>query len=352
MPDKWREILIDPGTSVIEAMKVIDATAMQLAIVVGKNNLLLGTITDGDIRRSILKGQSLHLSAIDIMHSNPTVALASESRDNIFKIMKHKSLRHIPLIDAAGLVVGLVTFQDIVESGIEKRNNTVVLMAGGLGTRLKHLTADIPKPMLKVGDKPILETILDNFIEHGFSRFLISVNYKSELIESYFGDGSRWDVQIDYLKEDKKLGTAGALSLMSEKPASPVLVMNGDVLTKVNFQQLLAFHTEHKAAATMCVREYDYQVPFGVVKLDQHRILSIEEKPVQRFFVNAGIYVLESEVLKMIPHDTHLDMPSLFELLIVKEMETAVFPIREYWLDIGRIDDFERANGEYSEVFS
>jgi dTDP-glucose pyrophosphorylase/CBS domain-containing protein len=350
MPDKWQKILVGPKTSVIEAMKVIDATAMQLALVVDENNLLLGTITDGDIRRSILKGQSLQLAVKDIMHCNPTVANASESRNKIFKIMKQKCLRHIPLIDDEGLVVGLVTFQDIVESGVEK-NNIVVLMAGGLGTRLKHLTANTPKPMLKVGDKPILETILENFIEHGFNKFLISVNYKSELIENYFGDGSQWGVQIEYLREDKKLGTAGALGLMPEKPILPVIVMNGDVLTKVNFNQLITFHSENKSVATMCVREYDYQVPFGVVKLDQHRILSIEEKPVQRFFVNAGIYVLEPEVLEMIPHNNHLDMPSLFELLIRKGMETSVFPIREYWLDIGRIDDFDRANGEYREVF-
>lgn len=346
----WKNTLVSPDTSIREAIRIIDHGALKIALVVDGNDCLVGTVSDGDIRRGILNGCDLENKVQQIMNTNPSVAGKSDGRDKILALMRQKQIYQIPLVDDKGKLIGLEVIDNILST--PGRENLVVLMAGGLGTRLKHLTANIPKPMLRVGDKPILETILDNFIEHGFSRFLISVNYKSEMIESYFGDGSQWDVQIDYLRENKKLGTAGALSLISEKSELPILVMNGDVLTKVNFQQLLEFHTEHKASATMCVREYDYQVPFGVVKLDQHRILSIEEKPVQRFFVNAGIYVLEREALEMIPHDTHLDMPSLFELLIMREMETAVFPIREYWLDIGRIDDFERANGEYSEVFS
>ena len=346
----WKNTLVSPDTSIREAIRIIDQGALKIALVVDEGSRLVGTVSDGDIRRGILKGCELENPVQQIMNTIPSVAGKNDGREKILSLMRQKQIYQIPLVDGDGFLVGLEVIDTILAP--PRRENLVILMAGGLGTRLKHLTANIPKPMLKVGDKPILETIIVNFIERGFNRFLISVNYKSEMIESHFGDGSQWGVQIDYLREDKRLGTAGALSLMSEKPVAPVLVMNGDVLTKVNFQQLLEFHTEHKAAATMCVRDYDYQVPFGVVKLDQHRILSIEEKPVQRFFVNAGIYVLEPKVLEMIPHDTHLDMPSLFELLIIKEMETVVFPIREYWLDIGRIDDFERANGEYSEVFS
>jgi dTDP-glucose pyrophosphorylase/predicted transcriptional regulator len=345
----WRNTLVSSDTSIREAIRIIDQGALKIALVVDEDNRLVGTVSDGDIRRGILNGCELENKVLQIMNTNPTVAGKSDGRDKLLALMRQKQIYQVPLVDDRGILVGLEVIDTLLSA--PQRENSVVLMAGGLGTRLKHLTANIPKPMLKVGDKPILETILDNFIEHGFSRFLISVNYKSELIESHFGDGSQWDVQIDYLREDKKLGTAGALSLMSEIPSAPILVMNGDVLTKVNFRQLLEFHTEHKAAATMCVREYDYQVPFGVVRLDRHRILSIEEKPVQHFFVNAGIYVLEPEVLKMIPHGAHLDMPSLFELLITEEMETAVFPIREYWLDIGRIDDFERAQMDFSDVF-
>ena len=205
--------------------------------------------------------------------------------------------------------------------------------------------------MLKVGNKPLLETILETFIEHGFKRFFISVNYMADMVKEYFGDGSAWNVQIVYLEEDRKLGTAGALSLLPNRPTAPILVMNGDLLTKVNFRQLIDFHKDHNAMATMCVREYEYQVPYGVVQIDQHRIAGIVEKPVQRQFVSAGIYVIQPDVLDLIPSDSYFDMPSLFDQLIADKKETVAFPIREYWLDIGHIADFDRANGEFQKVF-
>jgi dTDP-glucose pyrophosphorylase/CBS domain-containing protein len=346
----WKKVLVSPDTSIRETIRVIDQGSLKIALVVDEANRLVGTVSDGDIRRSILKGCDLENEVLQVMNTSPTVAGTSDGREKILSIMRQKLMYQIPVVDGAGVLIGLEVIDTILAT--PRFDNWIVLMAGGLGSRLKSLTVDIPKPLLKVGDKPILETILGNFIEHGFSRFFISVNYKSELIEAHFGDGSRWGVQIDYLREDKKLGTAGSLSLLPEKPSAPILVMNGDVLTKVNFQQLLDFHLEHRASATMCVREYDYQVPYGVVKLDQHRILSIEEKPIQLFFVNAGIYVLGPEVLDLIPQDDYFDMPSLFEKLVAQKRETAVFPIREYWLDVGRMDDFERAQGEYAKVFS
>ena len=345
----WKNVLVSPDTSIREAIRIIDQGALKIALVVDEGSRLVGTVSDGDIRRGILKGCELENPVQQIMNTSPSVAGKNDGREKILSLMRQKQIYQIPLVDGDGFLVGLEVIDTILAP--PQRNNWVVLMAGGLGTRLKQLTADTPKPLLKVGDKPILETILGNFIEHGFNRFFISVNYKSEMIEEYFGDGSRWGVQIDYLREDKKLGTAGALGLLPEKPSAPLLVMNGDLLTKVNFQQLLDFHIEHNSTATMCVREYDFQVPYGVVKLDQHRILSIEEKPIQRFFVNAGIYILQPEVLDLIPNGLPLDMPALFDKLLELEKETAVFPVREYWLDIGRMDDFERANGEFDKVF-
>lgn len=345
----WRKVLISESTPIREAIKIIDEGALQIALVVDNNERLLGTITDGDIRRGILKGIALENTAARIMNSNPTVAHTQDSRDEILKLLRQKSLHQLPVLDHEGHLVGLEVIEDLVSP--QARDNLVVIMAGGLGIRLKQLTSETPKPLLKVGEKPILETILHNFIDQGFRRFYISVNYKSEMIESHFGDGSRWGVKIDYLREDQKLGTAGALGLLPKRPNDPVLVMNGDVLTKVNFQQLLDFHLKHKAEATMCVREYDFQVPYGVVKLNKHRISSIEEKPVQRFFVNAGIYVLQPEVLDLIPNGSPLDMPPLFDRLIALEKETVVFPVREYWVDIGKLSDYEQANGEFNEVF-
>jgi NDP-sugar pyrophosphorylase family protein len=224
-------------------------------------------------------------------------------------------------------------------------------MAGGLGTRLGALTKDCPKPLLRVGNKPLMETIIDSCKEYGFTKFYITVNYKAEMLQAYFGDGSRWGVQIQYIKETSRMGTAGALSLLPERIDQPILVMNADVLTKVNLQQLIEFHLDHEAAATVCVREYDFQVPYGVVKINKHRLFEIEEKPIHRFFVSAGVYVLNPETIHLIPKNEFYDMPVLLKKLIEMQKETVVFPIREYWLDIGRMDDYERANGEYSDIF-
>jgi dTDP-glucose pyrophosphorylase len=345
----WKNVLVSPDASIKETLCIMEKGALKIALVVDAEKRLLGTVSDGDVRRGILRGCSLEDRVQEVMYSTPTVVGQNEGREKILVLMRQKQLYQIPVVDDAGVLVGLEEIDTILAP--PRLDNWVVLMAGGLGTRLKHLTKDVPKPLLKIGDKPILETIINSFIESGFSRFFISVNYKSELIEEHFGDGSRWGARIEYLREDKKLGTAGALSLLPERPPTPVMVMNGDVLTKVNFHQLLDFHLEHKAVATMCVREYDFQVPYGVVKIDRHRIAAIEEKPIQRFFVNAGIYVLDPLVLDMVPSGACFDMPALFEMIVKKQMDTAVFPVREYWLDIGRMDDFERANNEFGEVF-
>ncbi len=225
-------------------------------------------------------------------------------------------------------------------------------MAGGTGSRLQPLTDDCPKPLLMVGNKPLLETIVENFVEFGIRKIFVSVNYKADMIETFLGNGSRWSIDIYYLREKERMGTVGALGLLPERPAHPLIVMNGDVLTKANFQYLLDFHQSHRAKATMCVRDYHFQVPYGVVKTDQHRLIGIDEKPVQQFFVNAGIYVLEPEILDLIPYDAYLDMPDLFEELFKQGRETIVFPIHEYWMDIGKIDDLERARGEYAKNFT
>ncbi|MDA8442318.1 MAG: nucleotidyltransferase family protein [Peptococcaceae bacterium] len=345
----WKKSLILESMPILEAIRKIDVSSLQIALVVDENNILKGTITDGDIRRAILKGISLEDTVQKVMNSNPTTVQANADRDTILDQMKLKKLRQIPVIDEQGKVIGLEILDEMLSS--RERDNWVVLMAGGMGTRLGKLTNECPKPLLKVGSKPILETILENFIAYGFRKFYFSVNYKAEMIEAYFGDGSKWGIQIKYIYETKRMGTAGALGLLPEQPDQALIIMNGDLLTKVNLAQLLNFHTEHTAKATMCVREYQFQVPFGVVQVQNHHLTRVEEKPMQKFFVNAGIYVLEPEVLKLIPTDLFYDMPTLFEQLISQQYQTAAFPIREYWLDVGQMSDFEKANGEYTEVF-
>ena len=226
-------------------------------------------------------------------------------------------------------------------------------MVGGLGTRLRPLTETTPKPMLHVGGKPILQTIVEKFVNYGFVDIIMCVGYKSTIIQDYFGDGSRFGANIEYVLENKRMGTAGALSLLNETqlPKEPFFVMNGDLLTNVNFENMLEYHISHNAMATMAVREYDFQVPYGVVNIKNEKILSIEEKPIHKFFVSAGIYMLDPKCIDYIPKNEFYDMPTLFEKLIADNKETLSFPIREYWLDIGRIEEYERANKEYIEVF-
>lgn len=345
----WKKIVVRPTNSILEVLRIIDEGAIQIALVADTEQRLIGTVTDGDVRRGILKGISLDDEVCKIMNSNPIVANAEEEQESILATMKEKGLHHIPLIDGKRTLVGIQTLDELIKP--QYKDNWVVLMAGGLGSRLRPLTDDCPKPLLKVGDKPILETILQTFINSGFKHFYLSVNYKAKMIEDYFGNGEKWGVEIRYIYEKQRMGTAGSLGLLPEKPTKPFFIMNGDLLTKVNFEQLLNFHLEHKASATMCVRQYEYQVPYGVVEIQNHRLITIKEKPTKSFFVSAGIYVLSPETLELIPENTYFDMPSLFEELVKRNIETAVFPIREYWLDIGRLEDFQKANGEYKELF-
>lgn len=344
----WARLLLAQDATVREAIQCIDSGGMQIALVVDAGQMLVGTISDGDIRRGILRGVSLDAPASGVMNRTPTVLRPGEEREVIIATMRARQLHKIPILDSDGRLVGLETLDELVLPA--PRDNVVVLMAGGLGARLRPLTEELPKPMLVIGGRPILETILLNFIESGFHRFYVSVNYMAETVIGHFGDGSRWGVDIRYIHEPERMGTAGAVGLLPEKPVSPVMVMNGDLLTKVHFASLLDFHVSHAAAATMCVREYDLQVPYGVVKLKDHRLLSVEEKPVHRFFVNAGIYVLSPDAVSMIPASFY-DMPTLFERLVEQGRETAVFPIREYWLDIGHLADLEKARGEFGVHF-
>jgi NDP-sugar pyrophosphorylase family protein len=216
-------------------------------------------------------------------------------------------------------------------------------MAGGLGSRLRPLTENTPKPMLAIREKPILEHILETLKASGFHRFFLAVNYRAGVVRDYFNDGSQWNVDIQYLQEEHRLGTAGALSLLPVKSDAPILVMNADLLTKVDFSNLLRFHVEHKSIATMCVRHHEVQIPYGVVTLDGEYITEIVEKPSQQCFINAGIYVIEPRALAHIPANTSFDMPDLFRSLIAAGLRAAAFPIREFWIDIGHMDDFERA---------
>lgn len=336
-------------STIKESLRAIDLGAIKIALVLDDCGRLIGTLTDGDIRRGLLNGLQLDESVKSIMNSSPITCSVNDSREDILKIAIAKKIYQIPIIDKEGFLVGIDEIDELLKP--VEHTNKVVLMVGGLGTRLSPLTDKMPKPLLDVGDKPILETIIANFSKYGFKNIILSVNYKSQMIEEYFGDGSKFGVSIEYVHEVQRMGTAGALSLMRDKLTEPFFVMNGDLLTNINFEHMLEYHLSNHASATMGVREYDIQVPYGVVNLDIANILSIEEKPIHKFYVNAGIYVLGTESLEYIPDNSFFDMPAFFSLLITNKQKSVSFPIHEYWLDIGKMSDFERANEEYYGVF-
>jgi dTDP-glucose pyrophosphorylase len=342
-------IKLSQTATIKEALEIIDKAAMQIALVIDENDKLLGTITDGDIRRAFLKGLNLDSSIQTVIFKNPTIANISDTKEEILKVALSKKLHQVPIIDNDGKIVGIQEIEELIKP--KNKTNKVILMVGGLGTRLRPLTENTPKPMLKVGNKPILQTIVEKFSEYGYTNIVMCVNYKSYVIQDYFGDGKKFGVNIEYILEKQRMGTAGALSLLKEKPDEPFFVMNGDLLTNVNFEHLHDFHSANNSMGTMCVREYDFQVPYGVVNIDGSKILSIEEKPTHKFFVSAGIYMLSPDVLKYIPKNDFYDMPTLFEKLISENKNTISFPLREYWLDIGRMEEYKKANDEYDEVF-
>ncbi|ABU69678.1 MULTISPECIES: nucleotidyltransferase family protein [Vibrio] len=345
MSHEWKNVLLTPTATILEALEIINREALRVALVVDEHQHLLGVVTDGDIRRGLLSNLPLTDPIAMVMNTNPTTASVGTEREELIDLMESKGILSVPLLKNAQ-VVGLETLQGALCR--PKYENPVFIMAGGFGTRLKPLTDTCPKPMLKVGGKPILETLIRNFIKAGFQNFYISTHYMPEQIENYFGDGTDLGVNITYVHEDEPLGTGGALGLLPDDlpKGLPLIMMNGDVLTKVDFQRLLDFHNENQADATMCVREYDYQIPYGVINGEGNKITSMVEKPIQRFFVNAGIYVVSPQVINSVPQNHKIDMPTLLEQHMEQRNNILMFPIHEYWLDIGRMDDFNRAQAD------
>ena len=347
----WETTRVDPDASLEEAIAIMDRSALRIAIVVDADCRLLGTLTDGDVRRALLRHLPLDTPVREVMCGNPQTARRDWSRERILAVMESRQLIQLPVVDAEGRVVGLETLHALLEA--KHVDNPVFLMAGGFGTRLHPLTSDCPKPLLRIGDKPILELILESLVAAGFSRFFISTHYLPEMIRDHFGDGSRWGVSIRYVHEDVPLGTGGALGLLPRDEIDlPMFMMNGDLLTTINYRGLLDFHDEHGGIATMGVRAYEYQVPYGVVQSDGHRIQSMVEKPVHKFFINAGIYVLSPDLVRSVEPNTRIDMPTLLERQIASGHDVTMFPVHEYWLDIGRMEDFKRAQTEIMGILN
>jgi len=341
--EPWRKALLYADANVQQAIHSLEQSALQIVLVVSPDGTLIGTITDGDIRRGLLRGMDLSSSLAPIVHREPLVVPAQLGRETVLQFMRANKIHQLPVVDEDRRVLGLHLWDELVVPG--QRPNLMVIMAGGEGKRLRPHSENCPKPLLPVKGKPMLEHIIQHAKVEGFKRFAIAVHFLGQMIEDYFGDGSQWQLQIDYLREKSPLGTAGAIGLLHPRPNLPFLVSNGDVLTDVRYGEMLDFHCRHGATATMAVRLHEWQHPFGVVRTNGVDIIGFEEKPVARSHINAGIYVLEPAALDVLREGEHCDMPTLFSRLQELGARTIVFPMHEPWLDVGGLNDYDKANG-------
>lgn len=340
-------ICIYLGSNISDALKNLNQSGFQLIFLIDKDKRLIGTISDGDIRRGLLNGYLLSDEVIKIANLNPHKITSQENKLNIKEIMKKNRIRQIPIIDSQEKLLGIYIWDQ--DYGTKKMENSLLIMAGGRGTRLGDITKKIPKPMVDIGGKPILEHIITRAREQGFKKIIISIYYLGHVIKEYFGDGAQFDVEITYIEEEQPLGTAGALSLLSPNPNLDLFIVNGDLLTDINYKEMLQFHKINAGIATMAVRINEIQNPFGVVFTDGFRIIGYEEKPLFRNLVNAGIYVISPELIKNVEKNTFLNMPDLFEIARKKGFDTVAFPIHEDWIDVGHPQDLKKAIRSWRE---
>ncbi|XZG70800.1 nucleotidyltransferase family protein [Chitinibacteraceae bacterium HSL-7] len=350
MQKNWKDMLVSPAASVRDTVALIDRLGSRAAFVVDDAMHLVGLVTDGDLRRGLLRGVALDAPVTAIMNAQPvTFGRAELTPARVRELLEVRGFLHLPVVENGVLVDVLLTETLLA---VPRRDNAVFLMAGGFGTRLKPLTETCPKPMLKVGSKPILQIILEGFRDAGFHRFYVSTHYLPEVIHAHFGNGERFGVTIEYVHEEAPLGTAGALGLLPESVGElPIIMMNGDLLTRLDLAALLDFHAAEGAAATMCLREYSHQVPYGVVRSDGTRLTGIDEKPSLSFHVNAGIYVVGPDVRRAVANGQRIDMPDLLMQAVGAGRKVATYALTEYWLDIGKMNDFERAQQDVVGLF-
>lgn len=347
MSENILNIFIKPDSTIHQAIKKLNRNAKGIALVTDQQRHLLGTITDGDIRRAILAGNSLDTPVANILaekaeslYSKPITALVGTEPPELLNLMKMHVIQQLPIVDADGCVVDLILLEDLLPE--PQLPLQAVIMAGGFGSRLNPLTNDVPKPMLPIGNRPLMEYTIEQLRRVGIQQINISTHYLPEKIVEHFGDGTKFGVNINYVNEEQPLGTAGALGLL-DAPNEPFLVINGDILTRVNFRAMLNFHHKQDADLTVGVRQYEMEVPYGVLECDGPHVVQLSEKPRHNFLVNAGIYLLESSVHRYIPTGKHFNMTDLIGLLIDKGRTVVSFPILEYWLDVGQHADYMQA---------
>ena len=338
----WRNAILLANSTLHQAIQNLDQSSIKIVLVTNDAGELEGTISDGDIRRGLLKGLDLNSPIANVIHRNALVVPSEMARELVMQLMVANKIQQIPVINEHRHIIGLHLWDEITT--VPVRPNMMVIMAGGMGTRLRPHTENCPKPLLPVAGKPMLEHIIERAKLEGFSHFMLAIHYLGHMIENHFGNGDPLGVRIDYLREQSPLGTAGALGLLNPCPEAPFVVTNGDVITDIRYGELLDFHIRHDAAATMAVRVHEWQHPFGVVQTRGVEIVGFEEKPVARSHINAGVYALDPDALSVLSADAPCDMPTLFERLQAKDKRTVAYPMHEPWLDVGRPDDLVTAN--------
>jgi len=341
----FNKVILKSSASLKEVINTLQSADIKIVCVINEDNQLIGTVTDGDVRRAFLKNCDSETSVKKFMNPKPVTVSLNTTKIESKGLMKKYGIHYLPVVDDNNKLLGIETLSEGPEES--KFINFVFILAGGFGTRLYPLTKDTPKPMLKIGDRPILERIILQLIDQGFENYIISTHYKGDQIKNYFGDGSNLDINIKYVEEEIPLGTAGSLGLIEKNITNlPILVINADLVTDIDFRSLLNFHQKHNVKATICVKDYEYQVPYGVIESTGVYLNKIEEKPVKSFKINAGIYVVDPALYEDLSGKEFMNMPVLIVENLSNE-EVAVFPVHEYWLDVGRIDDFDKANNHY-----
>lgn len=339
--NNWKSTLMSRTGLIKNAIEILSETSMRIVLVTDSDLRLFGTVTDGDIRRALLRGLSLESPISEVVNRKPVVVPENISREAVLKIMSANKILQIPVVDDELKLKGLHSWEDL--SIPANRDNVVVIMAGGKGTRLLPKTEKTPKPMLLINGKPVLEHIINHTKAEGFTKFVLAIHHLGDVVESYFGNGDSLGVEISYIREESPLGTAGALSLIDPIPSDPIIVTNGDVLTGIRYGEMLDFHIQNDAEATMAVQIHEVHIPYGVIRASGLYVTSYEEKPTQKFLINAGVYVIDPNCLPHLPEKTAVDMPSFLESLTAKGFSTLAYMIHERWLDIGNHEEFAKA---------
>ncbi len=339
--DIWRQTILPVTVNIKEAIKVLDDVALKILLITNENNIFIGTVTDGDIRRGLLRGLNLDSPVNEIVNKKSLIVPPSINQEMVLQIMINNKIQQIPVLNAQGMVVGLHLWDEL--RTYKQLSNIMIIMAGGKGERLHPHTLNCPKPLLPFNGKPILEHIIFRAKKQGFNHFILSIHYLGHMIEDYFGNGEKFGVKIEYLRENLPLGTAGALSLLEKKPKETFIVVNGDIITNIDYTHLINFHKENKASATMAVRSYEWQNPFGEIKTKGIEIIDFEEKPIYRSYINAGVYALEGSMLNLLENAKHCDMPTFINRIKRNSNRVIAFPMHESWNDIGSPSDFAKA---------